>query len=142
MVGLERAKTLLNPKRSITGRVATVENWDLISHYRMFVAHLETPFIKSFKKLYSLILDSKAIIQSILKKKNIVLFSNINITVHLICIACGKPVITIKKKHIVRKQHSLSKMIIAENGPLLCHVDEILTRATSQYWRVGNSDGK
>ena len=33
-------------------------------------------------------------------------------------------------------------MIIAENGPLLCHADEILTRATNQYWRVGNSDGK
>ena len=99
MVGLEKDKTLLNPKRSITGRVATVDNWNLISHYGMFVAHLETPFIKSCKKLYSLILDSKEIIQSILKKENIVLFSNINITVHLTCIACGKPVITIKKTH-------------------------------------------
>ena len=98
MVGLEEAKTLLNPKRSITGGVATVDNSDLISHYGMFVAHLQTPFIKSFKKL-SLILDSKEIIQSILKNENIVLFSNINITVHLICIACGKPVITIKKTH-------------------------------------------
>ena len=103
MVGLEEGKTLLNPKRSINGSVATVHDWDLIGHYGMFEAHLETLFIKSWKELYSLILDSKEIIQSILKKENIVLFSNINITVHLICITCGKPVITIEKAHCSNK---------------------------------------
>ena len=59
MVGLEEAKTLLNSKRSITGSVATVDDWNLISHYRKFVAHLETLFIKSCKKLYPLILVRK-----------------------------------------------------------------------------------
>ena len=51
MVGLGEAKTLLNTKRSITGSVVTVDDWDLINHYGMFVAYLETLFIKSFKKL-------------------------------------------------------------------------------------------
>ena len=40
------------------------------------------------------------------------------------------------------KQHSLNKIIIAENGPLLNHADEILERAMNQYWRVANRDGK
>ena len=87
--------TFKSKEKRITGSVATVHDWDLIGHFGMFVAHLETLFIKSCKELYSFILDSKEIIQSILKKENIVLFSNINITVHLICITCGKPVITI-----------------------------------------------
>ena len=29
-------------------------------------------------------------------------------------------------------------MIIAENGPLLHHADEILERAMNQYWAVEN----
>ena len=33
-------------------------------------------------------------------------------------------------------------MIIAENGRLLHHADEILAREMNQYWRVGNSDSK
>ena len=66
MVVLEEAKTFLNAVRSITGSVATVDDGD---HYGMFVAHLETLFIKFCKKLYPSILDSKEIIQSILKKK-------------------------------------------------------------------------
>ena len=33
-------------------------------------------------------------------------------------------------------------MIIAENGPLLHHADEMLERAMNQYWRVANRDGK
>ena len=33
-------------------------------------------------------------------------------------------------------------MIIAENGPLLHHADEILERAMNQYLRVANRDGK
>ena len=141
MVGLEEAKTLLNPKRSITGSVATVDDWDLINHYGMFAASLETLFIKSRKNLYPLILDSKEIIQSILKKENIVIFSNVNITIHLICIAC-RNLLSRYEEHIVQKQHSLNEMIIAENGPLLYHADKILARAMNQYWRVGNSDGK
>ena len=40
------------------------------------------------------------------------------------------------------EQHSLDKMIIAENGPLLHHADEMLERAMNQYWRVVNCDGK
>ena len=49
MVGLEEAKTLLNPNRSITGSAATVHDKDLINHYGMFVTHLETLFLKSWK---------------------------------------------------------------------------------------------
>ena len=37
------------------------------------------------------------------------------------------------KKHIVQTQHSLSKMIIAENGSSLYHNDEIEQR-TSTGW--------
>ena len=40
------------------------------------------------------------------------------------------------------EQHSLDKMIIAENGPLLHHAGEILERAMNQYWRVANCYGK
>ena len=50
MVGLEETKTFLNAVRSITGKLATVDDGDLINHYRMFVAHLETLFIKSCEK--------------------------------------------------------------------------------------------
>ena len=51
MVGLEEAKTLLNPNRSITASAATVHDRDLINHYGMFVAHLETLFLKSCENL-------------------------------------------------------------------------------------------
>ena len=40
------------------------------------------------------------------------------------------------------KQHSLDEIIIAENGPLLHHTNEMLERAINQYWRVANRDGK
>ena len=41
-------------------------------------------------------------------------------------------------------QHSSDEMVVAENGPLLHHNDEILKRAINQYWRVANmiSDSK
>ena len=64
-VELEEAKTLLNPKRSITGSAATVNDRNLINHYGIFVAHLETLFFESSKNLYPSILDRKEIIQSI-----------------------------------------------------------------------------
>ena len=47
MVGLEGTKTFLNAERNITGSVATVDDGDLMNHYRVFVANLETLFIKS-----------------------------------------------------------------------------------------------
>ena len=49
MVGLEGVKTFLNAVRNITGSVATVDDGDLMIHYRVFVANLETLFIKSCK---------------------------------------------------------------------------------------------
>lgn len=42
MIGLEQVKKILNAVRKITGSVATVNYGDLINHYRIFVAHLET----------------------------------------------------------------------------------------------------
>ena len=39
MVGLETIKTFLNAMRSITGSVATVDDADLMIHYRVFVAN-------------------------------------------------------------------------------------------------------
>ena len=63
MVGLEEAKTHLNPKRSITESAATVDDRDLINHYGMFVAHSETLFFKYCKKLYPSILERREIIQ-------------------------------------------------------------------------------
>ena len=38
VVGLEGAKTFLNAVRNITENVATVEDGDLMNHYRVFVA--------------------------------------------------------------------------------------------------------
>ena len=90
MVGLEGAKTFLNAVRNITGSVATVDDGDLIIHYRLFVANLETLFIKSCKKSDPSILDSKEIIQSILKKENITLLNNVKVIIQLICVACVK----------------------------------------------------
>ena len=61
MVGLKEAKTFLNAVRNTTGSVATANDGNLINQYRMFVANLETLFIKSSKKFDSSILDSKEI---------------------------------------------------------------------------------
>ena len=74
MVGLKETKIFLNAVRNTTGSVATTNDGDLMNHYRMFVTNLETLFIKSCKKIDSSILNSKEIIQSILKKENIALF--------------------------------------------------------------------
>ena len=90
VVGLEEAKTFLNAVRNKTESVATVDDVDLMNHYRMFVANLETLFIKSFKKFDLSILDSKEIIQSTLHKENITLFRNVKVIMHLICVACVK----------------------------------------------------
>ena len=38
VVGLEGAKTFLNAARNITENVATVDDGDLMNHYRVFVA--------------------------------------------------------------------------------------------------------
>ena len=89
MVALEEAKTFLNAVRNISGSIAIVDDEDLINYYGMFVAHLETLFIKSCKKLYPSILNSKEIIQSILKKENIALFGNVQVIIPLICVACA-----------------------------------------------------
>ena len=145
-IGLKEAKTFLNAVRNITGSVATVDDGDLMIHYRVFVANLETLFIKSCKKFDPSILDSKEIIQSILKKENIALFRNVKVIIHLICVACVKvsvesvveSLVSRYEKHFdssrqPTKQHSLDEIIIAENEPLLHHADEILERAMCQY---------
>ena len=46
MVGLKETKTFLNAARNTTGSVATADDGDLMNHYQMFVANLETLFIK------------------------------------------------------------------------------------------------
>ena len=73
MVGLEEAKTFLNAVRNITRSVATVDDGYLMNHYGVFVANLETLLIKSYKKFNPSILESKEMIQSILKKEIIAL---------------------------------------------------------------------
>ena len=88
MVGLKETKTFLNAVRNITGSVAPVDDGDLMNHYWMLVANLETRFIKSYKKFDRSILDSKEIIQSILKKEIIVLCRKV--IIDLICVACIK----------------------------------------------------
>ena len=90
MVRLEKVKKFLNAARRITGSVATVNDGDSMNHYRMFVARLETIFIKSCKKFNPSILGRKEIIQSILKKENIAVFRNVKVIIHLICVACVK----------------------------------------------------
>ena len=154
-LGLKGAKTFLNAVRNITGSVATVDDGDLMIHYRLFVANLETQFIKSCKKFDPAILDSKEIIQSILKKENIALFRNVKVIIHLICVACVKVSVESVVESLLSRyekqfnfsrqpaeQHPLDKMTIPENKPLLHHADEMLARALNQYWRVANSDGK
>ena len=130
MVGLKEAKTFLNAVRNTTGSVATADDGDLMNHYRMFVANLEILFIKSCKKIDSSILDSKEIIQSILKEENV-----------------PESLVSRYEKHFdssrqPTEEHSLAEMIIAENVPLLHHADEILERAMNQCLRVANRDGK
>ena len=112
--------------------------------------------MKSCKKIDHSILDTKEIIQTILKKENIALFRNVKVIIHLICVACAKDsvegvaesLVSRYEKHFdssrqPTEQHSLDEMIIAaENRPLLHHADEILERVINQYWRVGNRDGK
>ena len=90
MIGSEWAKRFLNAVRNIIGSVATVDDGNLMIHYRVFVANLEILFTKSCKKFEPSILDSKEIIQSILKKENIALFRNVKVIIHLICVACIK----------------------------------------------------
>ena len=149
MVGLEGVKTFLNAVRNITGSVATVDDGDLMNHYRVFVTGLETLFIKSCKEFDPSILDSKEIIESILKKENIGLFRNAKVIIHLISVeSVVESLVSRYEKHFdssrqPTEQHSLDEMIIAaENRPLLHHADEILERVINQYWRVGNHDGK
>ena len=135
MVRLDETKKFLNVVRNITGSVATVDEGDLMNHYRMFVANLETLFVKSCKKIDRLILD---IFQSILKKENIALFRNAKVFIHLTCVACVKvsaesvveSLVSRYEKHFdssrqPTKQDSLDEIIIAENEPLLHHADEI-----------------
>ena len=116
--------------RNTTGSVATADDGDLMNHYRMFVANLEILFIKSCKKIDSSILDSKEIIQSILKEENV-----------------SESLVSRYEKHFdssrqPTEEHSLAEMINAENVPLLHHADEILERAMNQCLRVANRDGK
>ena len=152
---MEEAKRFLNALRNLTGGVATVDDGDLINRYRMFVVKLETLFIKSCKKSDPSILDSKEIIQSILKKENIAFFKSVKIITHLICVACVKVSVESVVESLLSRyekqfnfsrqpaeQHPLDKMTIPENKPLLHHADEMLARALNQYWRVANSDGK
>ena len=67
--------------RSITGSDATVDDGDLMNHYRMLVSNLEFLFIKSCKQIDPSILDSKEFIGSVLKKGNIALFNNVKVIV-------------------------------------------------------------
>ena len=75
--------------------------------------------------------------------------------IHLICVACIKvSVESVIESLVLRyekhfdssrqptKQHYLEKLIIADNGSLLHHADEILERAMNQYWMVANRDDK
>ena len=119
MVGLEKAKCFLNALRNITGSVATVDDRDLMNHYRIFVANLEILFIKSYKEFDPSIFGSKEIIQSILKKENIALFRNVTVIIHLICIAwksfrwkcCRKPGITIWKNTLILHDSLLNNIL-------------------------------
>ena len=147
-LGFKGAKTFLNAVRNITGSVATVDDGDLMNHYRVFVTGLETLFIKSCKEFDPSILDSKEIIESILKKENIGLFRNAKVIIHLISVeSVVESLVSRYEKHFdssrqPTKQDSLDEIIIAENEPLLHHADEILERAMNQYWRVANRNGK
>ena len=69
----------------------------------MFVAKLETLFIKSCKKFDLSILGSKEIIQSILKKENIALFRNVKVIIHLICVVSVKVSVEIVVESLVSR---------------------------------------
>ena len=46
------------------------------------------------------------------------------------------------KDTLILHSNTLDEMIIAENGSLLHHADEILERGMNQYLRVANNYGK
>ena len=119
MVGLKEAKTFLNAVRNTTGSVATADDGDLMNHYQMFVANLETLFIKSCKKFDSSILDSKEIIQSILKKENIALFRNVKVIIYLICIACLKVSVENVSESLVSRyeKHDMKNTFLHDSLP-------------------------
>ena len=135
-----RDQTFLNAVRNITGSVGTADDDDLMNHYRIFVANLETLFIKSYKKFDPSTLHSKETTQSILKEENIALFRKV--IIHLICVACIKVSVESVTESLVSRyekhfdsswppteQHSLDTMIIADSGPLLHHANELLEKA-------------
>ena len=101
------------------------------------------------KKIDPFILESKKIIQSILNKETITLFSNDKIIHYLNCAAGVKlsvesvvqSLVSRHEKHFDSsrqsiEQHSFDEMIIAEI------TDEKLERATKQYRMVANSNNK
>ena len=101
------------------------------------------------KKIDPFILDSKKIIQSILNKETITLFSNDKIIGYLNCTSGVKFSVESVVQSLVSRyerhfdssqqsveQHSFDEMIIAEI------TDEKLERATKQYRMVANSNNK
>ena len=103
------------------------------------------------KKIDPSILDSKKIIQSILNKETITLFSNDKIIRYLNCAAgvklwhkiesVAQSLVSRYERHFDSsqqsiEQHSFDEMIIAEI------TDEKLERATKQYRMVANSNNK
>ena len=107
---------------------------EVLLHYRMFVAHLETIFIKFNKKTDPSILDSKEIIQSILKKENITLFNWFVLHVYKFPLKAlyhdmkNSLILHVSlPKNILWTKWSLQRM------GLLHHADEILEQAMNQY---------
>ena len=90
-----------------------------MNHYQMFAANLETLFIKSCEKFYSSILDSKEIIQSILKKENIALFRNVKVTIHFIFTVCVKVSVENILESLVSqsKKHDMKNTFLHDSLP-------------------------
>ena len=122
---------------------------DLTKLYREFVLLLETHFVKPLGNSFdSSRLGSKKLIQRILGQDMFSRFGRCCLIVHCISVACVKvPVEGVAESIVSRyekhfnsarqpsEDHALNEMIIAENGPLLHHLDKILYRAMERYWK-------
>ena len=129
--------------RAITGTIASVSDDDLTKLFREFISLLETHFVKPFANSFDASkLDSKKLIQRLLRKDMSSNFLSCCIIVHCISVACVKvsvesvfeSIVSRYEKHFdsarqPTKDHALNEMIIAENGPLIHHADIILERA-------------
>ena len=152
----EESKKFITAEIAITSTIASISDDDLTKIYREFVYLLELNFIKPAGKSFDPSkMDNKKLIQLLLQNDISSSFVNVKLFIHCICCACVKVSVESVVESIVSRyekhfdlsrqpdeEHALNEMVIAENGPLLHHADEILELAMDRYWRKNTVNGK